>query len=173
MLQPPWLFPQEKRVQPSQPKFGSLAQLAEHLPFKQGVRGSNPRWATKNPGCKCVRDFYFFPVHYSLFSNSFPLSPGFLEVISNSEEWRSEECRKRHGFYVCGVFNLFLIHYSLFSNSFPLSPGFLEVISNSEEWRSRECRKRHGFYVWRVFTYSLFTIHSSLILFWYQRDFWK
>lgn len=24
-------------------RFGSLAQLAEHLPFKQGVRGSNPR----------------------------------------------------------------------------------------------------------------------------------
>ena len=27
--------------------FDPLAQLAEHLPFKQGVRGSNPRWSTK------------------------------------------------------------------------------------------------------------------------------
>ena len=26
--------------------FDPLAQLAEHLPFKQGVRGSNPRWLT-------------------------------------------------------------------------------------------------------------------------------
>lgn len=26
----------------------SLAQLAEHLTFNQGVRGSNPRWVTKN-----------------------------------------------------------------------------------------------------------------------------
>ena len=34
---------------PSQ--FDPLAQLAEHLPFKQGVRGSNPRRVTnkKNP----------------------------------------------------------------------------------------------------------------------------
>ena len=27
--------------------FDPLAQLAEHLPFKQGVRGSNPRRVTK------------------------------------------------------------------------------------------------------------------------------
>ena len=26
--------------------FDSLAQLAEHLTFNQGVRGSNPRWIT-------------------------------------------------------------------------------------------------------------------------------
>ena len=38
-LTPPSLV----RVQPSLPLYGSLAQLAEHLPFKQGVRGSNPR----------------------------------------------------------------------------------------------------------------------------------
>ena len=29
--------------------YDSLAQLAEHLTFNQGVRGSNPRWITKNP----------------------------------------------------------------------------------------------------------------------------
>ena len=28
-------------------EYASLAQLAEHLPFKQGVRGSNPRRGTK------------------------------------------------------------------------------------------------------------------------------
>ena len=27
--------------------FAPVAQSAEHLPFKQGVRGSNPRWSTK------------------------------------------------------------------------------------------------------------------------------
>ena len=34
--------------QPSQ--FDPVAQPAEHLPFKQGVRGSNPRWITKKKG---------------------------------------------------------------------------------------------------------------------------
>ena len=29
-------------------EYASLAQLAEHLPFKQGVRGSNPRRGTKS-----------------------------------------------------------------------------------------------------------------------------
>ena len=29
------------------PTFAPVAQSAEHLPFKQGVRGSNPRWSTK------------------------------------------------------------------------------------------------------------------------------
>ncbi len=33
-----------EKASPAVPaKYGSLAQLAEHLPFKQGVRGSNPR----------------------------------------------------------------------------------------------------------------------------------
>ena len=27
--------------------YAPVAQQAEHLPFKQGVRGSNPRWSTK------------------------------------------------------------------------------------------------------------------------------
>ena len=27
-------------------KYDPVAQPAEHLPFKQGVRGSNPRWIT-------------------------------------------------------------------------------------------------------------------------------
>ena len=50
------------RIQPSQPiyklqfcfrivliylNYEPLAQLAEHLTFNQGVRGSNPRWLTK------------------------------------------------------------------------------------------------------------------------------
>ena len=29
--------------------YDPVAQSAEHLPFKQGVRGSNPRWSTKKP----------------------------------------------------------------------------------------------------------------------------
>ncbi len=36
-----------------------VAQSAEHLPFKQGVRGSNPRWSTKTPERGCVREFCF------------------------------------------------------------------------------------------------------------------
>ena len=53
-------FSAEKRIQPSLPSlsdqqsakipYDPVAQSAEHLPFKQGVRGSNPRWVTKtNP----------------------------------------------------------------------------------------------------------------------------
>lgn len=29
--------------------YAPVAQAAEHLPFKQGVGGSNPPWSTKNP----------------------------------------------------------------------------------------------------------------------------
>ena len=45
-----------------------LAQLAEQLPFKQWVRGSNPRRVTKNPECASVRDFTYslFTIHYYL-----------------------------------------------------------------------------------------------------------
>ena len=31
----------------------SLAQLAEHLTFNQGVRGSNPRWLTMKLKDRC------------------------------------------------------------------------------------------------------------------------
>ena len=34
------------RCQATTTQYGSLAQLAEHLTFNQGVRGSNPRWVT-------------------------------------------------------------------------------------------------------------------------------
>ncbi len=36
----------------------SLAQSVEHLTFNQGVRGSNPRWVTKEP-VACNRLFCF------------------------------------------------------------------------------------------------------------------
>ena len=36
----------------------SVAQSVEQLPFKPWVRGSSPRWVTKNPECDSVRDFY-------------------------------------------------------------------------------------------------------------------
>ena len=39
-------------------EYDPLAQLAEHLPFKEGVRGSNPRWITKIKGL-CLQPFYF------------------------------------------------------------------------------------------------------------------
>ena len=35
------------RCQATTTQYGSLAQLAEHLTFNQGVRGSNPRWLTR------------------------------------------------------------------------------------------------------------------------------
>ena len=30
------------------PEYGGIAQLGEHLPCKQGVRGSNPLTSTRN-----------------------------------------------------------------------------------------------------------------------------
>ena len=39
--------------------FDSLAQLAEHLTFNQGVRGSNPRWITKTPETLSFRGFSY------------------------------------------------------------------------------------------------------------------
>ena len=53
------------QIRPSQP-YDPLAQQAEQLPFKQWVRGSNPRRVTKNPECASVRDFYLLPLHSSL-----------------------------------------------------------------------------------------------------------
>ena len=40
--------------------FGPLAQQVEHLPFKQRVRGSNPRWATTSEQAvyRLLRLFY-------------------------------------------------------------------------------------------------------------------
>ena len=42
--------------------FDPLAQLAEHLTFNQGVRGSNPRWVTKDRVCfrKRKQAFFFY-----------------------------------------------------------------------------------------------------------------
>lgn len=48
-------FSEEKRIQPSLPiktPYDPVAQSAEHLPFKQGVRGSNPRWITTKRASK-------------------------------------------------------------------------------------------------------------------------
>ena len=36
----------------------SLAQLVEHIPFKDGVVGSNPTRITKKIACRDVRDFF-------------------------------------------------------------------------------------------------------------------
>ncbi len=52
-------FSAEKRIQPSPPKFDPVAQSAEHLPFKQGVRGSNPRWVTNREKPASCGFFHF------------------------------------------------------------------------------------------------------------------
>ena len=47
----------------------SLAQLAEHLTFNQGVRGSNPRWLTKRKPFEIKRFqrvFCFLRARYSV-----------------------------------------------------------------------------------------------------------
>ena len=50
-------------------KSDPLAQLAEQLPFKQWVRGSNPRRVTKNRQALFgLADFYLFTLHFSLFT---------------------------------------------------------------------------------------------------------
>ena len=44
-------------------QYDPVAQSAEHLPFKQGVRGSNPRWVTRTKACAIlwiVQAFFFF-----------------------------------------------------------------------------------------------------------------
>ena len=66
-------FSAEKRIQPSLPSlsdqqsakipYDPVAQSAEHLPFKQGVRGSNPRWVTRTNSlhdCLIVQAILFF-----------------------------------------------------------------------------------------------------------------
>ena len=46
--------------------FDPVAQSAEHLPFKQGVRGSNPRWITRKNAVKTLSfaAFFLFPHDY-------------------------------------------------------------------------------------------------------------
>ena len=46
--------------------FDPVAQSAEHLPFKQGVRGSNPRWITRINAVKTLSfaAFFLFPHNY-------------------------------------------------------------------------------------------------------------
>ena len=47
--------------------FDPLAQLAEHLPFKQGVRGSNPRRVTKKSlETQRFQGFSFLLIYYLL-----------------------------------------------------------------------------------------------------------
>ena len=51
--------------------YDSVAQQAEQLPFKQWVRGSNPRWVTKAKTLSRQRQgfrFVLFSFNYSLFS---------------------------------------------------------------------------------------------------------
>ena len=45
------------------PHYAPVAQSAEHLPFKQGVRGSNPRWSTKGKSRPLVGRLLPFPLN--------------------------------------------------------------------------------------------------------------
>ena len=46
--------------------FDPVAQSAEHLPFKQGVRGSNPRWITRINAVKTLSFAAFFYFHMTI-----------------------------------------------------------------------------------------------------------
>ena len=64
--------PSQRGLASSARRFDSVAQQAEQLPFKQWVRGSNPRWVTKPPWTLCPRRFFRF---YCCFSKE-SLVPG-------------------------------------------------------------------------------------------------
>lgn len=69
-----------------------LAQLAEHLTFNQGARGSNPRWLTRISRGERIRMFQIDftptkkiadgrkPVRFLLYSSGFPDTKRFYEV---------------------------------------------------------------------------------------------
>ena len=42
-------------------KHEPLAQLAEHLTFNQGARGSNPRWLTTKNASQFIAERFFMP----------------------------------------------------------------------------------------------------------------
>ena len=55
---------------PFSPPYGSIAQLGEHLPYKQRVIGSSPIVPTKNPHNESCEDFYLFTITFSLFTKT-------------------------------------------------------------------------------------------------------
>ena len=139
-----------------------LAQLAEHLTFNQGVRGSNPRWVTKNrqaPFGACR--FYFFTFLSSLFIKIKLSIFGKEEVKVNSEKVRcapmaarislSLLCRIGWHLYCCdlpkipdakafGIFpySLLPIHYSLTAPSpFGIFPSSFRTLLFSPSSSSR------------------------------------
>ena len=63
--------------------------------------GSTPTTRTKNPECECVRDFYFFLLHYSFFLIS-TLFSGFLEGRSKRESGIGKE-RSANALQIAGL----------------------------------------------------------------------
>ena len=55
-------------------KFDSVAQLVEHIPFKDGVLGSNPSWITKKKKELKLIPF-FMPYSEIVYSSREPKSP--------------------------------------------------------------------------------------------------
>ena len=62
-----------------------VAQLAEHLPFKQGVRSSNLRWVTKSPQALYrLRRFFAFGSMYTFHHISKEKTPQSIGIASFS-----------------------------------------------------------------------------------------
>ena len=60
-----------------------VAQSAEHLPFKQGVRSSNLRWVTKSPQALCcLRRFFVFGSMYTFHHISKEKTPQSIGITS-------------------------------------------------------------------------------------------
>ena len=67
-----WLWRPSVRLRSPTP-FAPVAQSAEHLPFKQGVGGSNPPWSTKSKRPPIGRSFAF-EVYYRYRKGGFEAS---------------------------------------------------------------------------------------------------
>ena len=74
----------------------SLAQLAEHLTFNQGVRGSNPRWVTSLVA-SAARLFFFENIVFIRVSGLFVLYASSLFIdkfeFSKWENWCTCHCK--------------------------------------------------------------------------------
>ena len=64
------------RVPPSEPVSGLIAQLGEHLPYKQGVTGSSPVGPTKFNMAIIEKRIHLFPSRTQQLSSSSPMVLG-------------------------------------------------------------------------------------------------
>ena len=72
--------------------YDPVAQSAEHLPFKQGVRGSNPRWVTNLACATCAQAFLFAAdriLHrFACSSHSTPAKPALEVAVAAAQAQR-------------------------------------------------------------------------------------